>query len=394
MTNNDFPRVTLKNGREAAVLRGHPWVFSGAVARVSGRPAAGDVVTVADTAGRPLALAFYHPKTDIALRVLTTDLSRRIDEAFWRIRVASALRLRQEVLPPKTNAWRLLNAEADGFPGFIADVYGDTLVISATTAGIDKADIIRAVTAELAPARIYEQSAGRSRRLEGLEDIKAYIAGEAQAGPLRVEENGHRFDVDVVGGQKTGFFLDQRGNREKIGALSVGHRVLNCFCYTGAFSVYCAAGGAATVVSVDISQSACRAVADHLSLNGYDPVRHPVVAADVFEYLRDLSDSFDLIILDPPAFAKTKKDVGRASRGYKDINLQAMKHLPSGGMLATFSCSNFIDEDLFGKIVGAAACDAGARMQILARLEAGPDHPTALGHPEGRYLKGLLLRKQ
>jgi 23S rRNA (cytosine1962-C5)-methyltransferase len=196
-----------------------------------------------------------------------------------------------------------------------------------------------------------------------------------------------------VGGQKTGFFLDQRINREKIGVLSRDATVLNCFAYTGAFSVYCAAGGAKRVLSLDISKTACAAASKNLEQNGFSSDNHPVVDADVFTYLRNLNENFDLIILDPPAFAKAKRDVAQASRGYKEINLQAIKRLNPGGMLATFSCSNFIEEEFFGKIVLGAARDAGADLQLLSRLEAGPDHPLLLGHPEGRYLKGLLLRK-
>ena len=395
MAKENPPYVMLKNGREASLLRGHPWIFSGAVARVSGNAAAGDVVTVTDAKGQALALAFYHPATDIALRVLSADVSRPVNEAFWRERVGAALDLRRRLLSDQTTAWRWINAEGDGCPGLIVDAYGDTLVLSVTTAGMEKhkGAVVQALVDLAGPSRIYEQSAGRSRKLEGLEEARGYIVGKAPDGPVRVFENGHAFDVDIEGGQKTGFFLDQRKNRETLGALASGATVLNCFCYTGAFSVYCVAGGAARVVSVDISQSACEATARHLRQNGFDPDRHPVVAADAFVYLRHLPESFDLMILDPPAFAKTRKDVTRASRGYKDINLQAMKQLPSGGLLATFSCSNFIEEDLFGKIVGAAASDAKVRIQVLARLEAGPDHPTGLGHPEGRYLKGLLLRK-
>jgi len=395
MTKKNDAEITLKSGREASLLRGHPWVFSGAVAKVYGRPSDGEIVLARDSRGQELGLGFYNRKTDIAFRLLTRNCRQAVDADFWRGRVQAALALRRRIVSSGTNAWRLINAEGDGFPGLIADVYSDTLVVSITTAGMEKQRqaILDALAAELKPAVIYEQSAGRSRNLEGLEERKGYIYGEEPGGPVRIAENGHFFDVDVIGGQKTGFFLDQRVNREKLGKLSCDATVLNCFCYTGAFSVYCAAGGARKVVSLDISRSACATVARHLDLNGFSPQTHPVVDADVFDYLRSLSETFDLIILDPPAFAKTKRDVDRASRGYKDINLQALKHLPAGGMLATFSCSNFVEEELFYKIVSGAARDAGAEVQLLARLEAGPDHPQALGHSEGRYLKGLLLRK-
>jgi len=395
MTKIDYPQITLKRGRETALLRGHPWVFSGAVASVQGKPADGDVVLAADAQGRALALGFYNRKTDICFRLLTRDCGAAIDAAFWRGRVERALDLRRAVLSPATNAYRVINAEGDGCPGLIADVYADVLAISLTTAGMEKHRqlVLDAFVACLQPARIYEHSAGRSRSLEGLSDRRGFLCGEDAAPVVRVKENHYSFDVDFVGGQKTGFFLDQRVNRERLGALARGRTVLNCFCYTGAFSVYAAAGGAKKVVSLDISRPACAAAAEHLRINGFAADRHPVIEADVFDYLRDLREDFDLIILDPPAFAKTRRDVPKASRGYKEINMQAIRHLSPGGLLATFSCSNFMEEDLFGKIVQGAARDAQADLQALARLEAGPDHPLLLGHPEGRYLKGLLARK-
>ncbi len=385
----------MKSGREAALLRGHPWVFSGAVSGIKGRPADGDIVLAKDAKGQALALGFFNSRTDISFRVLTRDCEKMIDAAFWQERVGAACGLRRKLIGAKTNAYRLLNAEGDGCPGLIVDVYHDTLVISITTAGMEKQkqNILDALIFHLKPSRIYEQSAGRSRGLEGLPERKGFIYGDDQRGAVRVMENGYWFDVDFIGGQKTGFFLDQRVNRERLGALSQDMTVLNCFCYTGAFSVYAAAGGAKNVVSLDISKSACAAASEHLRLNGFPVADHPVIEADVFEYLRNLRESFDLIILDPPAFAKTKRDVPKASRGYKEINMQAIRHLAFGGMLATFSCSNFMEEELFYKIVQGAARDAKADLQLLARLEAGPDHPLALGHPEGRYLKGLLVRK-
>src|SRR5664280_2730993 len=299
----------------------------------------------------------------------------------------SAYKLRQKIIGEQTNAYRLINAEGDGFPGLIVDVYNTTLVFSIATAGMEKQKnhILNALISQLKPTMIYEQSESRSRTLEGLEN---------SSGVVEIMENGLKFEVDVIAGQKTGFFLDQRINREKIGSLSRDAQVLNCFSYTAAFSVYCAEGGAKRVVSLDISKPACIAARKNLHLNWFPTENHPVIEADVFTYLRNMQENFSMIILDPPAFAKNKRDVAKATRGYKEINLQAVKHLTAGGMLATFSCSNFIEEDLFQKIVQAAARDAGADLQLLARLEAGPDHPVLLGHPEGRYLKGLLLVKK
>jgi len=391
-----YAEIVLKSGREASLRWGHPWVFSGAVERIDGDPSDGDIVLAKDAGGRALGLGFFNRKTDIAFRLLTRDCHRVIDAEFWRHRIHEAMTLRRRVISSQTDAYRLINAEGDGCPGLIVDVYRDTLAISITTAGMEKqrSSILDVLINTGRPASIYEQSVGRSRRLEGLEERKETVYGPSPESPVRISENGFVFDVDVKNGQKTGFFLDQRVNREKVGRLSRGAAVLNCFCYTGAFSVYCAAGGARKVVSLDISKSAIAQAAHHLSQNGFSPQEHPVLDADVFDYVRDVPDRFDIIILDPPAFAKTKRDVDRATRGYKEINLQALRHLPSGGLLATFSCSNFIDEALFDRVVAGAARDAQAEVQLLSRLEAGPDHPQALGHPEGRYLKGLLLRKR
>jgi 23S rRNA (cytosine1962-C5)-methyltransferase len=370
-------------------------VFSGAIAAVKGKPDAGDIVLAKDQTGNPLALGFFNPRTDIAFRFLTTKSDIIISPDFWHKRIQAACGLRQKVINARTNAYRLINAEGDGCPGLIVDVYDSTLVLSITTAGMEKQKkhIVDALVALLRPAMIYEQSQGRSRLLEGLENNNCFLLGDDKSGIVEIKENGLKFAVDFIAGQKTGFFLDQRINREKIGALSCNAHVLNCFAYTGAFSVYCAVAGAKRVVSLDISETACGAARENLQRNGYPGEAHPVIEADVFNYLRNMQENFDLIILDPPAFAKTKRDIAKASRGYKEINLQALKRLVPGGILATFSCSNFIEEDLFCKIVLGAARDAGVDLRLLSRLEAGPDHPVSLGHPEGRYLKGLLLAK-
>jgi 23S rRNA (cytosine1962-C5)-methyltransferase len=391
-----YPEITLKKGREAALLRGHPWIFSRAIQTVKGNPGAGDVVQLQDSEGKPLALGFFNPNTDIAFRLLSRDCDHDINADFWQRRLQSAIALRKRVINEQTNAYRLINAEGDGFPGLIVDAYDSTLVLSIATAGIEKQKdhIVSALISHFEPKCIYEQSEGRSRKLEGLENKKGFIHGSSETGIKEIKENGWKFEADFIGGQKTGFFLDQRINREKISALSNGISVLNCFSYTGAFSIYCVAAGAQKVVSLDISKGACAAARKNLQSNGFSPEVHPVIDADVFEYLRETQEKFDLIILDPPAFAKIRHDVQKAARGYKEINMQAVKLLNSGGILATFSCSNFIEEELFHKIVLGAACDAGADLQLLARLEAGPDHPIAMGHPECRYLKGLLLCKK
>ena len=388
-----YPEMILKKGREAALLRGHPWVFSRAIDAIKGKPDTGDIVLAKDSNGKPLALGFYNSRTDIAFRILTKNCEEKINPFFWQSRLQVAYKLRQRIINEQTNAYRLINAEGDGFPGLIVDVYGSTLVLSVAIAGMEKQrkHILAALISQLKPARIYEKSEGRSRQLEGLQTSIGFVFGDNETGCVEIMENGLKFEVDFVLGQKTGFFIDQRINREKIGALSRDASILNCFSYTGAFSVYCAQGGAKRVISLDISKPACVKAKRNLQLNWFSSEDYPVIEADVFTYLRETQECFDMIILDPPAFAKAKKDVAKAARGYKEINLQAIKHLAAGGMLATFSCSNFIEEDLFCKIVLGAQRDAGADLQLTARLAAGPDHPVLLGHPEGQYLKGLLL---
>jgi 23S rRNA (cytosine1962-C5)-methyltransferase len=390
----EYPNIFLKTGRDYSLIKGHPWVFSGAIGKTTGKPGPGDIVTAVSAAGKPIGLGLYNPRTDIAFRLLTPDTSLAIDNAFWEKRLLDAIELRNRLIPPETNACRLVNTEGDLLPGLIVDRYGDGLVMTIGTAGMEKirAAILDILIRCLSPLWIYERSEGRSRSVEGLEDRVGCIHGRESVGEIMVRENGLAFAVDPVHGQKTGFFLDQRVNRERTGALGNGLSVLNCFAYTGAFSVYAASGGARRVISVDISEGANEITRRNLLQNGFSPDEHPVVKADVFSFLRDTEEHFDLIILDPPAFAKSKKEVPRATRGYKDINLQAVRRLREGGLLATFSCSNHIDADLFQKIVQGAVADAGKTAQLLQFLGPGPDHPVNLAHPEGHYLKGCLLR--
>jgi 23S rRNA (cytosine1962-C5)-methyltransferase len=385
------PRLILKKGREAPLRHGHPWVFSGAISRLEGNPAPGDVVLAEDSAGRPLALGFFNTG-DIAFRLLTDDPKAPIDADFWRRRIGRAVALRKRVVPPETDAYRLINAEGDGIPGLVVDRYGNTLVMSIGTAGVERwrETLIELLSEAVGPDAVYERSEGRSRQLEGLSERTGPAAGSVPA-PALIRENGLFFEVDPVAGQKTGFFLDQRLNRQIVGSLSRDASVLNCFSYTGAFSVYAAAGGAGRVVSVEASAAANEIAGRNLRANGFSPDQNPVVTANCFEYLRDTDDSYDLIILDPPAFAKSRRDVERSAKGYKEINLQAARRLRDGGILATFSCSNPIEREFFERIVLSAVRDAGKTAQLLLSLGAGPDHPVNLAHPEGRYLKGVLL---
>ncbi|MEK7375040.1 MAG: class I SAM-dependent rRNA methyltransferase [Thermodesulfobacteriota bacterium] len=387
----NYPRIILKKGRDAALRRGHPWVFSGALASVEGKLEPGDIVLAADATGRNLGLGFFNTG-DIAFRLLTDNPAARIDTGFWRRRIELALALRRLVVPPETDAFRLVNAEGDGMPGLVVDRYGGYLVFSIGTAGMEKwrETLVGLMVEAVGPVGIYERSEGRSRQLEGLAERICPVVGEIPE-TAEITENGLRFVVDLITGQKTGFFLDQRLNREIVGALSREAAVLNCFSYTGAFSVYAVRGGAKRVVSVEASAATNEIACRNLVRNGLSPENHPVLTANVFDYIRATEEVFDLIILDPPAFAKSRKDVARSARGYKEINLQAARRLREGGLLATFSCSNPIDPELFEKIVLGAVRDAGKTAQVLRLLGAGPDHPVNLAHPEGRYLKGLLL---
>jgi len=288
-----YPELILKRERERSLQKGHPWLFSGAIARVNGNPQPGDVVSAVTHSGKPVGLGFFNPATDISFRLLTTRVSETIDDRFWEDRIRSSFNLRQRIVPPGTTAYRLINAEGDGMPGLIVDRYDRCLVVSLATAGMEKcrSAIVGGLIRILSPGTIYERSEGKARQLEGLSERKALAYGEDPPGFIEIRENGLIFAVDVVSGQKTGFFLDQRKNRECIEKVSEGARVLNCFSYTGAFSVYAIRGGAEQVTSVDVSSPACDMARENLSRNGFSPDRHPVVQADVFSYLRETEES-------------------------------------------------------------------------------------------------------
>jgi len=391
------PGILLKAGREKSLLRRHPWIFSGAIERVDGAPVSGNTLAVRDAAGNFLAWAAYNPDSQITARVWSFNESEKIDAEFFRARIANALAARDELnLARNSNGMRLIHAESDGLPGLIVDQYGDVLVMQIGSAGAERwrdccADMLQE---RCKPVCIYERSDSDSRALEGLELRNGVLRGTLPDN-VEVVENGLRFRVDVAAGQKTGFYLDQRDNRALTGTLALDKEVLNCFCYTGGFSLYALRGGAKSVLSIDASEEAVRIAAANLANNGLDSSRAEWQCADVFQALRtlrDLNRKFDLIILDPPKFAPTAAFAEKAARGYKDINLLAFKLLRAGGLLFTYSCSGGISEDLFQKIVAGAALDAGVDAQIVHYLHASADHPVLLSFPEGAYLKGLVLR--
>ena len=390
--------VVLKPGREKPVHLRHPWLFSGALAQISAN--AGDLVTVLGSDGAFLARGDYNPASQLRLRLFSWLEDEVIDEAFWRARLAAAIARRDAlVLPPATDCVRLVFGEADQLPGLIVDRYGDYLAVQALTLGMSQRlpMIVKLLAELLQPAGIYERSDEDVRALEGLPSNTGVVYGQAPPQPLVIQEHGHRYHCDLLAGHKTGFYLDQRDNRQLVQSLAQGRRVLNCFSYTGAFTVAAIAGGAVSTCSVEASAEAQALARQNLDANGFAGrgAADELVQGNVFSVLRGFradNRQFDLIILDPPKFASSAQQVERAARGYKDINLLAAQLLAPGGLLLTFSCSGAISPDLFQKIVFGAISDAGRQMQLLRPLTQAPDHPVLMSYPESAYLKGLLLR--
>jgi 23S rRNA (cytosine1962-C5)-methyltransferase len=387
------PIVRLKPKKERPVLLGHPWIFSGAVADLDPGLEPGRTVVVRSAAGEFLGRGYVNPRCAIAVRLLTRE-DQPIDAQLIRQRVARALDLRRRILPPETDAYRLINGEGDFLPGIIADVYASSVVLQCLTAGAARLKplVIEALGATLAPAGIYERSTGTVRREEGLRPEEGVVAGEVPAGPVSIRENGLRFVADVQSGQKTGFFLDQRDNRALVRQLAADRDVLNAFAYSGAFSIYAVAGGARRVATVESSARALDLARASWSANRLDASAMEFVEADVFRYLRDVEHAFDLLILDPPALVKRRQELMRGARAYKDLHLWAFRRAAPDAYVVTFSCSQHVSAELFRKIVHGAAVDVQRDVQVLRHLGSGADHPTGLAHPEGEYLKGLLLR--
>ena len=390
--------VTLRPGKERSLLRRHPWVFEGSVA--NGKADAGETVRVVASDGHFLAWASYSPTSMIRLRAWSFDEAERIDVAFFERRIGAALELRAR-MPIESDGVRLIHGEADGLPGLVVDRYADILSAQFLSVGAErwKAVIADQLLRATGLARLYERSDGSNRTLEGLERASGWLRGEGSTATT-IREHAWQLTLDVAEGHKTGFYLDQRDNR-KLFADTVRHfgcqRVLNCYCYTGGFSVAALAGGAAHVTSVDSSARALEHARAHVALNGFDASRHETLDADVNQTLRAMLDAgrrFEAIVLDPPKFAPTAAHAERAARAYKDINRLAFLLLEPGGVLFTFSCSGGISADLFHKIVAGAGLDAGIDGLFYARVGAAPDHPMTVTFPEGEYLKGLVLIKR
>jgi len=387
----------LKAGREKSIRRRHPWIFSGAIQKITGEPLRGEPIAVCDPDGSSVAVASFSPDSQIRLRVWSFE-NEAIDKAFFAERLGRAIALRRSLgLMEAGSACRLVNAESDGLPGLIVDRYDTFLVTQFLAAGAEyfRDIIVSELSGLLSPQGIYERSDAEVRRKEGLASRSGLLYGEEPPDYVTIREDDCRFLVDVRHGHKTGFYLDQKENRQLLSHFVRGASVLNCFCYTGGFGIAAMRGGAASLVNVDSSAAALQLAARNAELNGLAEVPIEYLEADVFKLLRtfrDAAKSFDCIVLDPPKFAESRQQLTRSARGYKDINLLAFKLLKPGGRLFTFSCSGLLDAPLFQKIVADAALDAGCRAQIIRRMDQAADHPTDLCFPEGSYLKGLLCQ--
>jgi 23S rRNA (cytosine1962-C5)-methyltransferase len=392
--------LVLKQGRDKSLKRRHPWIFSGAIERVVGKPQAGDTVEVRSAEGATLALAAYSPDSQIRARVWSFDAKATTNAEYFNRKVKQAVALRAALPASRhTNALRLVHGESDGLPGVIVDRYADVLVAQFLSAGAERwrEAILDALVQATQCEAVFERSDAEVRKLEGLAPRVGFARGDRKAARCPITEYGLHFRVDVEQGQKTGFFLDQRENRQRVRELAAGREVLDGFCYTGGFAIAALAGGATHVLAVESSAPALEVARENLAANPLDASKIEFVQADVFAHLRVLRDGgkrFGLIILDPPKFAPTAAQARNAARAYKDVNLLAFKLLAPGGLLATFSCSGGVSAELFQSIIAGAALDAGAHAKIIERFHAAADHPVALEFPEGDYLKGLLLLKE
>ncbi len=395
--------LTLKPGKEKALLRRHPWVYATGVAAVRGKPESGETIRVQDSKGRFLAWAAYSPESTLRVRCWSFDENEKIDAAWFKKKIQTAVASRSN-LYSRTNAVRLIFGEADGLPGLIVDQYADQLVTQFQSAGAEYwRDVIGEALVEVTGiTQVYDRSDAATRAREGLPERKEVLEGKEPAEQIEVVENEIQYGVDVRIGHKTGFYVDQRDNRALARRLAEefrakhgrGMRALNCFCYTGGFSLALAKGGAAEVISIDSSAEALAMAKRNAERNGFTEEQLKWREANVFEELRRLRDAgekFDLVILDPPKFASSHHHVDKASRAYKDINLNGLKILQPEGQLLTFSCSGAIDVDLFQKIIAGAVIDSKVDAWMVSRLGAGSDHPLMMTHPEGEYLKGLHL---
>ncbi len=388
-----IPVLQLKKGKERSINNRHPWIFSGAVAKLPDNEE-GTIVAVTDFEHKKLGYGFLSHKSQIVCRMFEWDdlTDTILSDTYWSTKIKNAYAMRQTVIAfDKTNVYRLLHAEGDFFPGIIADVYAGVVVLQVLIRGVEKLiPAIQKALIEIGFKHIYVKAKTSSTVLEDIRTGSGWLYGGVEV-PVIVKENDVLFEVDFIDGQKTGFFVDQRENRELLRSYSKDKKVLNTFCYTGGFSVYAASGGASAVDSVDISKEAVELAGKNMELN-FPGYKHGTIAADCFDFLGEIEkDYYDIIVLDPPAFAKSAKAVANACRGYKQINLKAFRKIKKGGLLFTYSCSQNIDKDLFQKIVFGAAADSYRNVRIIHQMHQPADHPINIYHPEGEYLKGLVL---
>ncbi|QKJ32209.1 class I SAM-dependent rRNA methyltransferase [Mucilaginibacter mali] len=390
--------VILKKGKEKAVLQRHPWVFSGAVENVKGKPANGDVVRLADAKGAFMAYGFYNDQSRVAVRLLEWDESAGINDDWFRARIVQAVKSRGHILADaNTDTCRLIFSEADYLPGLIVDKYADYLSVQVLTSGIENVMpvIIDELQKQLNPKGIFDKSDTTSRAHEGLGESYGVLAGSPPPDLVQVKENGVLYDINIAEGQKSGFYCDQRDNRRILAGYVKDKTVLDCFCYTGGFSLNSLMQGAASVTSVDSSALAIETLTGNITLNKLDVAKHYAVKSDVNSQLRKFRDEgakFDVIVLDPPKYAPSRSALDRASRAYKDLNRLAMLLLNDGGLLATYSCSGAMDMETFKQVLAWAALDAGKQVQFIYQFCQPEDHPVRSSFPEGEYLKGLLCR--
>jgi len=390
--------IILKPGRDKTARQRHPWIFSGGIMKTPSGISPGEIVRVVDSKKNFVAYGYHNPNSQIAIRLLEWNENALIDDSWWQARIADAVARRKHFIDDsKTNAFRLVFGESDLFPGLVVDRYADFIVMQALTAGIESVKIMLAshLNDLLKPSGIYERSDTESRTLEGLEIMAGQLLGAAPPDRLIVTENGYRLSVDIKSGQKTGLYLDQRDNHKAVASYAAEKELLDCFSYTGAFSVHALGAGAKSVTLVDSSAQSLKTAQQNIQLNRLDETKSTFIDGDAFQILRQFRDSgrsYDMVILDPPKFAPTKSDLKKALSGYKDINLLALKILRPGGILVTFSCSGAVDAQTLQTVLFWAATDAGRNLQIIRTFSQGEDHPRLVTFPESEYLKGFICR--
>lgn len=389
--------VILKKGKEKAAMLHHPWIFSGAIDKIKGKPLNGEIVKVSSTTAEFLAYAYYNDQSRVALRLMEWDESKVIDKKWYQEKLRNAIAARKHLLNADTNTCRLVFSEADFLPGLIVDQYADFLSLQILSAGMENAkeEIIELLKEELSPRGIFDKSDAGARKHENLEATQGLLWGETPPEFIEVRENGIAYHINIADGQKSGFYCDQRDNREILASYSKDKTVLDCFCYSGGFTLNSLKQGATHVTSVDSSALAIETLAHNLELNGFDATQQLSIQSDVNKQLRTFKEEgkkFDIVVLDPPKYAPSRSALDRAARAYKDLNRLGMLLLEKGGILATYSCSGAVDMETFKQIIAWAALDAGKEVQIIKQFHQPEDHPVRLSFPEGEYLKGLLLR--